>query len=117
MSPAGGHLGFSIGPKSNNTWLAVCNSILHVVSEKKIIKTIGQTEDFMAPGSHVGLPIIAKVTPLGQTMQTNIPATFGPICFSGSLEEDCNVYERTTDDERRTQSDGNSSHDPSGQVS
>jgi hypothetical protein len=22
---AGGHLGFSIGPKSNNTWLAACN--------------------------------------------------------------------------------------------
>jgi hypothetical protein len=22
MSPTGGHLGFSIGPKSNNTWLA-----------------------------------------------------------------------------------------------
>ena len=42
----------------------------------------------MAPGSHVGLPIVAKVTTLGQTMQTNIPATFGPICFSGSLEED-----------------------------
>jgi hypothetical protein len=29
----------------------------------------------------------------------NIPATFGPICFSGSLE-DSNVYGRTTDDER-----------------
>jgi hypothetical protein len=22
---SGGHLGFSIGPKSNNTWLAACN--------------------------------------------------------------------------------------------
>jgi len=30
-------------------------------------------------------------------MQMNIPATFGPICFSGSLEEDWNVYGRTTD--------------------
>jgi hypothetical protein len=28
-------------------------------------------------------------------MQMNIPATFGPICFSGSIEEDCNVYGRT----------------------
>jgi len=27
-------------------------------------------------------------------MQMNIPATFGPICFSGSLEEDWNVYGR-----------------------
>jgi hypothetical protein len=54
MSPAAGHLGFSIGPKSNNTWLAVCNSILHVVSEKMIIKKFGQSEDFMAPDSHVG---------------------------------------------------------------
>jgi hypothetical protein len=27
-------------------------------------------------------------------MQMNIPATFGPICFSGSLE-DWNVYKRT----------------------
>jgi hypothetical protein len=43
-------------------------------------------------------------------MQINIPAMFGPICFSGSLEEDWNVYERTP-------SDGNSSHDPLGQVS
>jgi hypothetical protein len=25
MSTAGGHLEFSIGPKSNNTWLAACN--------------------------------------------------------------------------------------------
>jgi hypothetical protein len=25
FSPIGGHLGFSIGPKSNNTWLAACN--------------------------------------------------------------------------------------------
>jgi len=49
-------------------------------------------------------------------MQMNIPATFGPICFSGSLEEDWNVYGRTADG-RRTPSDGNSSHDPSGQVS
>jgi len=30
-------------------------------------------------------------------MQMNIPAMFGPICFSGSLEEDWNVYGRTTD--------------------
>ena len=30
-------------------------------------------------------------------MQMNIPATFGPICFSGSLEEDWNVYGQTTD--------------------
>jgi hypothetical protein len=49
-------------------------------------------------------------------MQMNIPATFGPISFSGSLEEDWNVYGRTTDG-RWTQSDGNSSHDPLGQVS
>jgi len=48
-------------------------------------------------------------------MQMNIPATFGPICFSGSLEEDWNVYGRT--DGRRMPSDGNSSHDPLGQVS
>jgi hypothetical protein len=27
-------------------------------------------------------------------MQMNIPAMFGPICFSGSLEEDWNVYGR-----------------------
>jgi hypothetical protein len=37
-------------------------------------------------------------------MQMNIPTTFGPICFSGSLEEDLNVS-----DGRRTTSDGNSS--------
>jgi hypothetical protein len=28
-------------------------------------------------------------------MQMNIPTMFGPICFSDSLEEDWNVYERT----------------------
>jgi hypothetical protein len=42
----------------------------------------------MAPGSHVGWLIETKVTPLGQTMQRNIPAKFGPICFSDSLKED-----------------------------
>jgi len=52
-------------------------------------------------------------------MQMNIPAKFGPICFSDSLEEDWNVYGRTDrrTDDGRTTSDGNSSHDPSGQVS
>jgi hypothetical protein len=35
----------------------------------------------------------------------NIPATFGPICFSGYLEEDWNDYGQTT-------SDGKSSPDP-----
>jgi len=49
-------------------------------------------------------------------MQMNIPATFGPICFSGSLEEDWNVYRQTTDGWRMP-SDGNSSPDPLGQVS
>jgi len=34
-------------------------------------------------------------------MQMNIPVTFGPICFSGSLEKDWNVYGRTTDDGRQ----------------
>jgi hypothetical protein len=29
-------------------------------------------------------------------MQMNNPAMFGPICFSGSLEEDWNDYRRTT---------------------
>jgi hypothetical protein len=42
-------------------------------------------------------------------MQMNIPATFGHIRLSGSLDEDWNVYERTTD--------ANSAHDPLGQVS
>jgi hypothetical protein len=28
MSPAGGHLGFSIGPKSNNTWLQCSGQLL-----------------------------------------------------------------------------------------
>ena len=31
-------------------------------------------------------------------MQMNIPATFGPIYFSGSLEEDWNVYGQTMED-------------------
>ena len=44
----------------------------------------------MSPGSHVGWLIGTKVTPLGQTMQRNIPAKFGPICFSDSLKEDWN---------------------------
>jgi hypothetical protein len=37
-------------------------------------------------------------------MEMNIPATFGPICFSGSLKEDWNVYgrmDRRTDDGRQ----------------
>ena len=34
-------------------------------------------------------------------MQMNIPATFDPICFSGSIEEDWNVYGQTTDDGRQ----------------
>jgi hypothetical protein len=34
--------------------MTIFNSILHVVSEKKIIKNFSQAEAFMAPGSHVG---------------------------------------------------------------
>ena len=59
-----------------------------VVSEKKIFKNFSQLEAIMSPGSHVGWLIGTKVTPLGQTMQRNIPAKFGPICFSDSLKED-----------------------------
>jgi hypothetical protein len=43
---------------------------------------------FCSNDSHVGWLIGTKVTPLGQTMQRNIPAKFGPICFSDSLKED-----------------------------
>jgi hypothetical protein len=50
MSPAGGHLGFSIGPKSNNTWLAACND--H--SDNFQFQNFSQSEAFMALGSHVG---------------------------------------------------------------
>ena len=59
-----------------------------VVSEKKIFKNFSQLEAIMSPGSHVGWLIGTKVTPLGQTMQRNIPAKFGPIFFSDSLKED-----------------------------
>jgi hypothetical protein len=45
--------------------LTIFNSILYVVSERKIIKNISQSEVFMAPGSHVGYPIVTKVTTLG----------------------------------------------------
>ena len=47
-------------------------------------------------------------------MQMNIPATFGPISFSGSLEEDWNVYVRTDD---RRQVKAIAQLVPSGQVS
>jgi hypothetical protein len=47
-------------------------------------------------------------------MQMNIPATFGPICFSGSLEEDWNVYGRM-DDRRQVMAIAQLA--PSGQVS
>jgi hypothetical protein len=33
--------------------------------ERKIIKNFSQSEAFMAPGSHVGYPIVMKVTTLG----------------------------------------------------
>jgi hypothetical protein len=61
-----------------------------VVSEKKILKNVSQSEVIMFPGSHVVWLIGTKVTPLGQTIQKNIPARFGSICFSGSLKEDSN---------------------------
>jgi hypothetical protein len=59
-----------------------------VVSEKKIFKNFSQSEAIMSPGSHVGWLIGTNVIPLGQTMQRNIPVTFGPICFGNSLKED-----------------------------
>jgi hypothetical protein len=45
--------------------------------EKKIFKNFSQSEAIMSPGSYVGWLIGTKVTPLGQTMQRNIPAKFG----------------------------------------
>jgi hypothetical protein len=71
--------------------MTIFNSIIHVhdvVSEKKFFKTFSQSEAIMSTDSHVGWLIGTKVTPLGQTMQRNIPAKFGPICFSDSLKED-----------------------------
>jgi hypothetical protein len=41
---------------------------------EKIFKNFSQSEAIMSPGSHVGWLIGTKVTPLGQTMQRNIPA-------------------------------------------
>ena len=59
-----------------------------LIVSKKILKNFSQSEAIMFPGSHVGWLIGTKVTPLRQTMQRNIPAKFGPICFSDSLKED-----------------------------
>jgi hypothetical protein len=47
---------------------------------EKIFKNFSQSEAIMSPGT--------KVTPLGQTMQRNIPAKFDPICFSNSQKDD-----------------------------
>ena len=91
MSPAGSHLEFSSGPKSNYTAMIIHDNFQFyppVVSEKKIFKNFSQSEDIMSHGSHVGWLIGTKVTPLGQTMQRNMPAKFGPICFADSLKED-----------------------------
>jgi hypothetical protein len=61
---------------------------ISIPSSCSIFKNFSQSEAIMSPGSHVGWLIGTKVTPLGQTMQRNIPAKFGPICFSDSLKED-----------------------------
>jgi hypothetical protein len=43
-------------PRIEISWsfMTIFNSILHVVSENKIIKNFSQSEAFMAPDSHVG---------------------------------------------------------------
>jgi hypothetical protein len=55
---------------------------------EKIFKNFSQSEAIMSPASHVGWLIGTKVTPLGQTMQRNIPTKFDPICFSNSQKDD-----------------------------
>ena len=66
------------------------NSILHVVSEKKIIKNFSKWEHIMDPGSHVGFQISTKNTNLAEDHPMNISGKFGWILFSG-FREDLNV--------------------------
>jgi hypothetical protein len=82
MSPAGGHLGFSIGPKSNNIWLAACNdqifnSILHVVSEKKIFEISANQKLLWPLAAILDNRSEQKVTTIDQNCVRNISAKYG----------------------------------------
>ena len=99
MSPAGGHLGFSIGPKSNNTWLAACNDHSWQFSIHPPC-SIGEEDHskFQPIRGFYGPWQPCWITDHNESNNTWLDhanehfATFGPICFSGSLEEDWNVY-------------------------
>jgi hypothetical protein len=120
MSCGGGHIGFPIGRKNRNLVKDI-PMIFHlqfglnqfISFREEDLWNFSQSEDIIGPGSHVEYPTGTKNSKFVEDHTRNIPAKFGTNWPSGFGEEAWNVKSlQTTDDGRRTPSDGNSSPGP-----
>ena len=118
MSCGGGHLGFPIGIKNSNLVKDIPMIIplqfgfsQFISFREEDLWNFSQSEHIIGPGSHVEYPTGTKNSKFVEDHPRNIPAAkFGSNWPSGFGEEAWNVKSlQTTDNRRRTLSDGNSS--------
>ena len=116
MSCDGGHLGFLIGIKNRNLVKDI-PMIIHlqfgfsqfISFREEDLWNFSQSEHIIGPGSHIEYPTGTKNSNFVEDHPRNIPAKFGSNRPSGFGEEAWNVKSlQTTDNRRRTPSDGNS---------
>jgi hypothetical protein len=119
MSCGGSHLGFPIGIKNSN-FVKDIPMIIHVqfrfsqfISFREDLWNFSQSEHIIGLGSHIEYPTGTKNSNFVEDHPRNNPAKFGSNRPSGFGEEAWNVKSlQTTDNGRRTPSDGNSSPGP-----
>jgi hypothetical protein len=116
--------GFPIGIKNRNLVKDIPMIILLQFGFSQFISfreedlwNFSQSEHIIGPGSHIEYPTGTKNSNFVEDHPRNIPAKFGSNRLSGFGEEAWNVKSlQTTDNRRRTPSDGNSSPGPLVQV-
>jgi hypothetical protein len=120
MSCDGGHLGFPIGIKNSNLVKDIpmiihvqCGFSQFISFREEYLWNFSQSEHIIGLGSHIEYPTGTKNSNFVEDHPRNIPAKFGFNRPSGFGEEAWNVKSlQTTDNRRRTPSDGNSSPGP-----
>jgi hypothetical protein len=114
MSCDGGHLGFPIGIKNSNLVKDIPMIIplqfgfsQFISFREEDLWNFSQSEHIIGPGSHIEYPTGTKNSNFVEDHPRNLPAKFGSNRPCGFGEEAWNVKSlQTTDNRRRTPSDG-----------
>ena len=115
MSCEGSHLGFPIGIKNSNLVKDIPMIInlqfgfsQFISFREEDLWNFSQSEHIIGPGSHIEYPTRTKNSNFVEDHPRNFPAKFGSNRPSGFGEEAWNLKSlQTTDNRRRTPSDGN----------